>query len=194
MVITLIMVSVIQKLSPHFSLAKWILCSTGLSRYLHPTDDELRKLSGVPREKAKSKKDKQRNGHVDQGKSSTFHIPRSLDIQLETVGISPYDIVHLRYYTEYQWLVDFSLYASIVYVVSEVGSCAILFELHDNYGIPFAFRCTSSFSRSRKNSISACCGACLLCSLHCILLNTIFSGLNEFTQCILCSLAFGDFQ
>lgn len=120
LVITLIMVSVIQKLSPHFSLAKWILCSTGLSRYLHPTDDELRKLSGVPREKAKSKKDKQRNGHVDQGKSSTFHVPRSLDIQLETVAISPYDIVHLRYYTEYQWLVDFSLYASIVYVVSEV--------------------------------------------------------------------------
>lgn len=119
LVITLIMVSVIQKLSPHFSLAKWILCSTGLTRYLHPTDEELRKLSGVPREKGKGRKDK-RNGHVEQEKPSTFHVNRSLDIQLETVGISPYDIVHLRYYTEYQWLVDFSLYAAIVYTISEI--------------------------------------------------------------------------
>ncbi|XP_055531156.1 transmembrane protein 161B [Wyeomyia smithii] len=119
-VITLVMVSVIQKVSPHFSLAKWILCSTGLLRYLHPTDDELRKLSGVPREKSKSKKDKRGNGHVEHSeKPSTFHVPRSLDVQLESVGISPYDIVHLRYYTEYQWMVDFSLYASIVYILSE---------------------------------------------------------------------------
>lgn len=121
--ITLIMVSVIQKLSPHFSLAKWILCSTGLTRYLHPTDDELRKLSGVPREKNKSKKEKQRNGHAEHDKPATFHVPRSLDVQLETIGIAPYDIVHLRYYTEYQWLVDFSLYTSIVYIISEVGGC-----------------------------------------------------------------------
>lgn len=43
---TLIMVSVIQKLSPHYSLAKWILCSTGLIRFLHPTDNELKTLAG----------------------------------------------------------------------------------------------------------------------------------------------------
>ena len=120
------MVSVIQKLSPHFSLARWILCSTGLTRYLHPTDEELRKLSGVPREKGsgKGKRDKNhRNGDAghQQEKPSTFHVPRSLDVQLETVGISPYDVVHLRYYTEYQWMVDFSLYAAIVYVCSEVS-------------------------------------------------------------------------
>ncbi|ETN58074.1 transmembrane protein 161B [Anopheles darlingi] len=122
LVITLIMVSVIQKLSPHFSLARWILCSTGLTRFLHPTDDELKKLSGVPREKSKGKKDK-RNGHHHQlngEKASSFHIPRSLDIQLETTPICPYDVVHLRFYTEYQWLVDFSLYAAIVYTTSEV--------------------------------------------------------------------------
>lgn len=41
------MVSVIQKLSPHYSLAKWILCSTGLYRYLHPTDSELKALAGM---------------------------------------------------------------------------------------------------------------------------------------------------
>lgn len=46
LVMTLVMVSVIQKLSPHYSLAKWILCSTGLIRYLHPTDNELKSLAG----------------------------------------------------------------------------------------------------------------------------------------------------
>lgn len=34
--------------------------------------------------------------------------------------MTPFDVVNLRYYTEYQWLVDFSLYASIVYVISEI--------------------------------------------------------------------------
>lgn len=47
LVMTLIMVSVIQKLSPHYSLAKWILCSTGLIRFLHPTDNELKTLAGT---------------------------------------------------------------------------------------------------------------------------------------------------
>lgn len=140
LVITLIFVSVIQKLSPHFSLAKWLLCSTGfvyflrlhkrkilmiclffsLIRYLHPTDDELRSLAGVPKEKGGKGKDK-RNGHSNGvEKSTTFHIPRSLDIQLETVNITHFDVLHLRYFTEYQWLIDFSVYASVVYSISEV--------------------------------------------------------------------------
>ncbi|CRK98821.1 CLUMA_CG011941, isoform A [Clunio marinus] len=118
LVITLIFVSLIQKLSPHFSLAKWILCSTGLLRYLHPTDDELRQLAGVPKEKSGRGKDK-RNGYTHTEKSSSFHIPRCLDIQLETTKITHYDVLHLRYFTEYQWLIDFSLYAAIVYCISE---------------------------------------------------------------------------
>ncbi|XP_058462810.1 transmembrane protein 161B [Malaya genurostris] len=134
LVITLIMVSVIQKVSPHFSLAKWILCSTGLTRYLHPTDDELRKLSGVPREKTKSRKDKRGNGHVEVNeRPSTFHVPRSLNVQLESISIAPYDIVHLRYYTEYQWMVDFSLYAAIVYAFSEIYQ--FFFPMKDEFNL-----------------------------------------------------------
>ncbi|XP_070500885.1 transmembrane protein 161B [Chironomus tepperi] len=118
LVITLIFVSIIQKVSPHFSLAKWFLCSTRLIRYLHPSDDELRSLAGVPKEKGGKGKDK-RNGHA-QEKSSTFHIPRNLDITLETTNITHFDVVHLRYFTEYQWLIDFSLYSIIVYTISEI--------------------------------------------------------------------------
>uniref|UniRef100_A0A1B0C954 Uncharacterized protein n=1 Tax=Lutzomyia longipalpis TaxID=7200 RepID=A0A1B0C954_LUTLO len=122
LVITLVMVSVMQKLSPHFSLAKWILCSTGLIRYLHPSDTELKSLAGVPRGKGKGGKGQnaRNGGAAGDDKSSTFHVPQNLNLQLETAKILPSDVVHLRYYTEYQWLVDFSLYSAIVYTVSEI--------------------------------------------------------------------------
>jgi Predicted transmembrane protein 161AB len=120
LVLTLVMVSIIQKLSPFFSLAKWLLCSTGLVRYLHPTDDELKTLAGVPKDKGS--KSRQRNGHgrVEYTKPVTFHVNRNIDVQLETAKITPFDVIHLRYFTEYQWLVDFSLYSIIVYTLSEV--------------------------------------------------------------------------
>ncbi|KAL6263097.1 hypothetical protein P5V15_005899 [Pogonomyrmex californicus] len=114
LVITLVMVSVIQKLSPYFSFARWILCSTGLTRYLYPTDQQLRTLAGVPKEKSKRGKYNE-NGKI----GDVFHIPRNLDIKLESAKITTIDIVHLKYYLEYQWLLDFSIYAIIVYVLTE---------------------------------------------------------------------------
>lgn len=129
LVITLVMVSVIQKLSPHFSLAKWLLCSTGLLRFLHPSDSQLKALAGVPKSMGKPHKkenhnQRSRNGgapvKTDADKSGTFHVPRNLDLHLESTKVMEYDLLHLRYYTEYQWLVDYSLYAGIVYVLSEV--------------------------------------------------------------------------
>lgn len=61
-----------------------------------------------------------------------FHIDRSLDITLETAKVTYLDVVHLRYYSEYQWLVDFSVYASIVYIITEV----IDFSFHIPRQIP----------------------------------------------------------
>lgn len=110
------MVSVIQKIGSHYSFARWMLCSTGLFRYLYPTDDELKTLAGVPKEKGKSRK----KGSDSNGKVETFHVARSLDIQLDTAKVTSLDIIHLRFYTEYQWLVDFSLYSIIVYTLTEV--------------------------------------------------------------------------
>lgn len=118
LVITLVMVSIIQKLGPHFSLARWILCSTGLERYLYPTDEELRALAGVPRDKSKGKKG---GRNVENGKTAeTFHIPRNLDIQLEVAKVTAQDVIHLKFYTEYQWLLDFALYSSMVYILTEI--------------------------------------------------------------------------
>lgn len=113
------MASFIQKMSPHFSLAKWILCSTGLIRYLHPTDDELKTMANIPRTKGGKSKGGKSNGNVEA--SNTFHVPRSMDIQLKTTQIDQFEVLHLRYFTEYQWLVDFSLYTTVVYCISEVS-------------------------------------------------------------------------
>lgn len=69
----------------------------------------------------KNKKDhRHKYGNGNDDKSHTFHVPRNLDIQLEMTKVTPIDVVNLRYYAEYQWLVDFSLYASIIYVISEI--------------------------------------------------------------------------
>ncbi|XP_069703419.1 transmembrane protein 161B [Periplaneta americana] len=118
LVITLVMVSIIQKLGPHYSLARWILCSTGLVRYLYPTDEELRALAGVPKDKPKGKKG---GRNVENGKTAeTFHIPRNLDIELETAPVTALDVVHLKFYPEYQWLFDFAVYSSVVYILTEI--------------------------------------------------------------------------
>ncbi|XP_068631234.1 transmembrane protein 161B [Battus philenor] len=129
LVITLIMVSIIQKLG-NYSFARWLLCSQGLQRYLYPDNSELKTLAGVPKEKPKGKK----NAKSDQnGKPETFHIPRSLDLQLETAPVTPLDVIHLRFYTEYLWIVDFSLYTSIVYIMSEIYTA--IFPLKDEFNL-----------------------------------------------------------
>lgn len=117
------MISVIQKLGQHYSFARWLLCSTGLVRYLYPTNMELRQLANIPKDKGKLKKGgkHQMNGHQPE----TFHVPRNLNLQLETAMVTRQDVVHLRYYTEYQWLLDFSLYSAIVYVITEIYNSLI---------------------------------------------------------------------
>lgn len=88
-----------------------------LTRYLYPTDQQLRILAGVPKEKPKKGK------HIENGKvGDTFHVPRSLDITLDSAKITTLDVVHLKYYTEYQWLLDFSVYAAAVYIMTEVSN------------------------------------------------------------------------
>ncbi|XP_041970468.1 transmembrane protein 161B [Aricia agestis] len=129
LVITLIMVSLIQKLGS-YSFARWLLCSQGLYRYLYPDNNELKALAGVPRDKPKGKKGGKNEAN---GKPETFHVPRSLDIQLETAPVTALDVVHLRFYTEYIWIVDFSLYTAIVYIMSEVYTS--VFPLKDEFNL-----------------------------------------------------------
>eukprot|EP00092_Neocalanus_flemingeri_P020550 GFUD01022263.1.p1 GENE.GFUD01022263.1~~GFUD01022263.1.p1 ORF type:complete len:522 (+),score=162.60 GFUD01022263.1:223-1788(+) len=125
-VITMMMATVLSRVGPHLSLARWLLCSkfAGLVRYLHPSDDELRVFAPVPKLDKKDKK-KQRNQEKNGSNganpsSATFNVPRNIEVQLETAAVDLGDLVQLRYYTEYQWLVDFSCYSMITYMLSEV--------------------------------------------------------------------------
>ncbi|XP_026680380.1 transmembrane protein 161B-like [Diaphorina citri] len=142
---TILILFVLMNLSPHFG-ALFVLiffpqCVTLLTkiqmyvqsipcrliRYLYPTNDELRTLAGVPKERSKSKRNSkekkyERNGSGDQFSQSkeTFHVPKNINLELQSAKITSLDVVHLRYYSEYQWLLDYALYSLFVYTLTEV--------------------------------------------------------------------------
>ena len=90
--------------------------------YLHPTDEELRNLAGVPKDKGKKGKGGKNSSKERAPKDDgTFTVPRSLDLPMEMSRLVPGEVMQLRYYTEYQWLIDFSVCAAIVYAITEVN-------------------------------------------------------------------------
>uniref|UniRef100_W5M1C5 Transmembrane protein 161B n=1 Tax=Lepisosteus oculatus TaxID=7918 RepID=W5M1C5_LEPOC len=115
LVVTMVMASVIQKIIPHYSFARWLLCSGSLRWYQHPTEDELRSLAGK-QQKGKNKKDRKYNGHIE---NKPMTVPKDIDLQLETKSIAEVDTLALHYFPEYQWLVDFTVAATIVYLITE---------------------------------------------------------------------------
>lgn len=118
LVVTMVMASVIQKIIPHYSFARWLLCSGSLRWYQHPTEDELRTLVG--RQKGPKKKDRKYNGHID---NKPLTVPKDIDLQLETKSITEVDTLALHYFPEFQWLVDFTLAATVVYLITELYYC-----------------------------------------------------------------------
>ena len=58
LVFSLIILSFLQKLSPYFSFGRWLLCGR-LVRFLHPSDEDLRRAAGVPHNSGKGKGIKQ---------------------------------------------------------------------------------------------------------------------------------------
>ncbi|GAB5567017.1 transmembrane protein 161B isoform X3 [Prionailurus iriomotensis] len=133
LVVTMVMASVMQKIIPHYSLARWLLCNgrgamfsvrgdfiehnyRDLRWYQHPTEEELRILAGK-QQKGKSRKDRKYNGHIE---SKPLTIPKDIDLHLETKSVTEVDTLALHYFPEYQWLVDFTVAATLVYLVTEV--------------------------------------------------------------------------
>lgn len=86
-------------------------------RYLHPSDESLRELIGLPKRTfSKNRKRKEQNSQDD----TKFNVPRNITLQLEPREIKLIDIITLPFYTEFQWLVDFSFCASIIYILTEI--------------------------------------------------------------------------
>ncbi|XP_059550126.1 transmembrane protein 161B isoform X1 [Myotis daubentonii] len=115
LVVTMVMASLMQKIIPHYSLARWLLCNGSLRWYQHPTEEELRILAGK-QQKGKSKKDRKYNGHIE---NKPLTIPKDIDLHLETKSVTEVDTFALHYFPEYQWLVDFTVAATVVYLVTE---------------------------------------------------------------------------
>ena len=120
-VFTMIMVSCLSKFSAHMSFGRWLLCCGGLARYVHPSDDELRRIAGVSTSSAgrSGKNGKQRSDRRTAGSDDQLTLSKSADIQLDMVPIRPSDLLPLRFYTEFQWLMDFVVCGVIVYSLTE---------------------------------------------------------------------------
>ncbi|KAK4807933.1 hypothetical protein QYF61_016164 [Mycteria americana] len=129
-VVSLLAASVMQKMAPHCSFARWLLCNGSLHRYKHPSDEELCALAGKQRPKAK--RDRRMNGVTD---DKPLSVPRDIDLRLDTSPITAVDALVLRYFLEYQWFVDFAVYSTAVYVFTEGYYCLADPQKETNIGV-----------------------------------------------------------
>ncbi|XP_053855405.1 transmembrane protein 161A isoform X2 [Vidua macroura] len=129
-VVTLLAASLMQKMAPHCSFARWLLCNGSLYRYKHPSDEELCALAG--KQRPKSRRDRRANGAAE---DRALSVPRDIDLQLDTSPITALDALVLRHFLEYQWFVDFAVYAGAVYVFSEGYFCLVSPSRETNLGV-----------------------------------------------------------
>lgn len=126
--LTMAMLSVLYRISSRYSFARWLL-SGSLVRYLHPSDQQILDMANmkrVPTGKSKDKKDRgssrnRKRGDGDHNDQlSTFEIPRNTHFVLEACKVREEHLLELKFYPEYQWLVDFGVCALLVFIFSEV--------------------------------------------------------------------------
>ncbi|XP_075467253.1 transmembrane protein 161A [Ascaphus truei] len=130
MVVTLLMASVMHRVSPYCSFGRWLLCNGSLFRYKHPTEEELRALDG--KQRPRGKRERRMDG-VTEDKPLT--VPRDIDLHLDTQPITTMDALVLRYFLEYQWYIDFALYSSIIYLFTEGYFCLVDAQNEVNIGV-----------------------------------------------------------
>ncbi|XP_016298168.1 transmembrane protein 161A isoform X1 [Sinocyclocheilus anshuiensis] len=115
LVVSLLAVSIMQRMAPHLSFARWLLCNGSLFRFKHPSEGELCALAGKQIPKT-SRRDRRQNGH---GESKPLTVPKDIDLHLETAPVNVLDALVLRFFVEYQWLIDFAIYATGIYLFTE---------------------------------------------------------------------------
>ncbi|NXL63004.1 T161A protein, partial [Chordeiles acutipennis] len=129
-VVSLLAASLMQKMAPHCSLARWLLCNGSLHRYKHPSDEELCALAG--KQRPKTKRDRRMNGVTD---DKPLSVPRDINLHLDTSPITAVDALVLRYFLEYQWFVDFAVYSTAVYIFTEGYYCLADPQKEMNIGV-----------------------------------------------------------
>ncbi|RXN20400.1 transmembrane protein 161A [Labeo rohita] len=115
LVVSLLAVSIMQRMAPHLSFARWLLCNGSLFRFKHPSEGELCALAGKQIPKT-SRRDRRQNGH---GESKPLTVPKDIDLHLESAPVNVLDALVLRFFVEYQWLIDFAVYTTGIYLFTE---------------------------------------------------------------------------
>ncbi|KFO81638.1 Transmembrane protein 161A, partial [Cuculus canorus] len=95
-----------------------------------PSDEELCALAG--KQRPKSKRDRRVNGVTD---DKPLTVPRDIDLHLDTSPITAVDALVLRYFLDYQWFVDFAVYATAVYIFTEGYYCLVDPQKEMNIGV-----------------------------------------------------------
>ncbi|XP_012980760.1 transmembrane protein 161A isoform X5 [Mesocricetus auratus] len=114
LVVTLFTATLMHRLAPHCSFARWLLCNGSLFRYVHPSEEDLWVLAGKPR--PRGRKERWANGLRDE---KPLLVPRDAPFQLATCPLTAVDVLVLRFFLEYQWFVDFAVYSVGVYLFTE---------------------------------------------------------------------------
>uniref|UniRef100_A0A452J0I1 Transmembrane protein 161A n=1 Tax=Gopherus agassizii TaxID=38772 RepID=A0A452J0I1_9SAUR len=130
LVVSLLTASIMQKMSPHCSFARWLLCNGSLYRYKHPSEEELCALAG--KQKPKAKRDRRPNGVAE---DKPLSVPKDINLHLETTPVTTVDALVLRYFLEYQWFVDFAVYSTLIYLFTEGYYCLVDPQKEMNVGI-----------------------------------------------------------
>ncbi|XP_010775437.1 transmembrane protein 161A [Notothenia coriiceps] len=113
LVVSLLAACIMQRMAPHYSFARWLLCNGSLYRFKHPSEGELCALAGKQMPKP-TRKDRRQNGE-----SKPLTVPKDIDLHLEKAPINALDALVLRFFLEYQWLVDFAVYTAGVFMFTE---------------------------------------------------------------------------
>ncbi|XP_072245880.1 transmembrane protein 161A [Leuresthes tenuis] len=113
LVVSLLAASIMQRMAPHYSFARWLLCSGSLFRFKHPSEGELCALAGKQMPK-QNRRDRRQNGE-----SKPLTVPKDIDLHLEKAPVNMIDALVLRFFLEYQWLVDFAVYTLGVFLFTE---------------------------------------------------------------------------
>ncbi|XP_033052579.1 transmembrane protein 161A isoform X5 [Trachypithecus francoisi] len=90
LVVTLLTATLMHRLAPHCSFARWLLCNGSLFRYKHPSEEELRALAGKPR--PRGRKERWANGLSEE---KPLSVPRDAPFQLETCPLTTVDALGL---------------------------------------------------------------------------------------------------
>lgn len=122
LVVTMIVASVLHKLSPYYSFGRW-LATAGLRRFLPPSDDALRPHVAAAASTNRSKK-KLANSrgiskeytHLD----DSLAIPKSANIKLESAPIRTLDLILIRYSEEFQLMMDLACAAVAVFAITSL--------------------------------------------------------------------------